>query len=375
MTITDISEALHQVGAATQAPAIDRVAFERELRSQRRRRTTGRVAVAGLAAAAVAAVGFLAVPQVREGVQGAVDPAAPGPSPSVALDGQLDKPAVFVADGRLVAVDPTGVTHELDGRVEELLGATNEDIWAIDGNSRLVRWHASTSGEGPGGWRFERSDDLPHDGPVQSAALSADGRWVGWVDLDEKVTVVDLEAGDQRTWGTDELTGTRYLTDVAQGTGFPLVAEEHGLTLGATDRDIRFDPPADGDGWLSTATSARVAVAGWTDSVVYEIGPGEKTELRSFEGTATLSPDGKYLTVLDLNAEPPVFSIWSPAEGLENVDVLGTPQAAGWADDDTALVATLANGSTRVYACEVSDGTCVDLTPPQSSFGQVTFDG
>ena len=64
MTGSEIREALHEVGAATNAPPVDRVAFQRAVRRERGRRAAGRAGVlaAGVAAAAVLVAGWQVLP-------------------------------------------------------------------------------------------------------------------------------------------------------------------------------------------------------------------------------------------------------------------------------------------------------------------------
>ena len=155
----------------------------------------------------------------------------------------LETPVYFVADGKLTAVDPQGGVHDLGLRSEEVIGYTSESVYAIGSESEVVRFDVHKSDEGPGGpWEFERVDSGV-EGPVQSAALSPDGRWLGWVDLDERLTIRDLKAGT--TTDPVILPANSYLANLAQGTGSPLVSEDGDLVLRQQCRrgDRRSQPP------------------------------------------------------------------------------------------------------------------------------------
>ncbi len=93
---------------------------------------------------------------------------------------------------------------------------------------------------------------------MQSAQLSADGRWLGWVDLRERLHVQDLKAGTDAE--PVQLEGSGYLVDLAQGTGAPLVADDRGLSLLTADGPVSV--PGSRDAIESGATRERVAVVG-----------------------------------------------------------------------------------------------------------------
>ncbi len=187
MTGTDVRDTLHEIGHGVVAPELDRLAFQAEVRRERRRRTGGRVLVAGAAAACVGGIAALAA-GVLPGSAGLPGPPVAGS----AATGEVGGVVYAIVDGRLTAWD--GVAATPLGQVEGLLGSTQEQVWAIDTESRIVASAVVDDPEGPRPAGFT-DEDVPFDGPVQSAALSDDGRFLAWVELDQTVVVHDLKSG------------------------------------------------------------------------------------------------------------------------------------------------------------------------------------
>lgn len=355
MTGTDLREALHAVAEDTRAPAPDRVVFHRLVRRERRTRLAGRVAVAG-AAAAVVAVGASAVAQLPRNAPESpptVTPVVPGPA-------DLEAPVYLVADGQLAAVDPQGGYHSLDLDVEEVVGWTPESVYAVDQESRVVRLDLDNSDEGPGGpWTWE-SAAVEVPGPVQSARLSADGRWLGWVDLAERLHVLDLKAGAAAD--PVRLEGSGYLVDIAQGTGDPLVSDDAGLLLRTGDGVVAVPTRGAGPAWAATVRRDLVAVADQDATTrLYDVSSGTAELVDSVPGTAWLSPYGQHLVSVSRNGADDGAEawVWTTDGEPARLGVPGVPRAAGWADDDTVLVTTVVGAETTLVACDVADaGPC-----------------
>lgn len=252
MTGTDIHETLHEIGRSVDAPPLDRVTFQAEVRRERRRRATGRLLLVGAAAACVGLVATVGGELLPE--------PAPRPAPSATspADGEVGGVVYAVVDDRLVSWD--GVTSTRLGPVEGVLGFTQERVWALDRDSRTVSTEVVDDPEGaqPAGFTDGPS---PYDEPVQSAALSDDGRYLGWVALDASLTVYDLRA-DAVAWTVDAAgADSRYLVDVsAEGA---LVSDCNELTVHRADGsafDLR--PSGGTSGLESQLGPGRVMIAG-----------------------------------------------------------------------------------------------------------------
>jgi hypothetical protein len=209
MTTTEISEALHEVGDAVAAPAVDRVAFQTRVRAERRR-LTARRAVAGLAAAAAAAgiVGSVVVLGGGDGdrrtdvAESPNPPAPPAPVP-MSVDGRL---ALVTADGSVLR---SGV------RVEDVLGTTAGGVVVVDRSSHVRLVPVTGSGART---TFGRPRDLV-GAAVRSAHLDKQGLVLGFVDLDD--TLHFREVGVQADYQSDlvdpddtvlGITGGAYVT-------------------------------------------------------------------------------------------------------------------------------------------------------------------
>lgn len=346
MTGTDVREALRAVADTTDAPAPDQLAFQRLVRQERRRRTGGRLLV-GVAAAAVVAVGATAL-----GTLPGDRPTQVAVAPRTVDASGLDVPAHLVVDGRLVAVDPQGERHDL-GVAEDVVGWTSEEVYYVDTESVLIRRALDTSDEGPGGWTWGEPEEVV--GPVQSARLSADGRWLGWIDLRERLHAVDLKAGADAA--PVQQPGNTVLVDLAQGTGAPLVSQDGDLVLLTAAGEVVVPTEADGYGLVATASRDLVAVVDRDDTTrLYDISSGAAELVDSVPGAGVLSPYGDALVSVELSRDDVASAVLWPGDGEPAVlPVPGSPQMAGWADDDTVLVSTAEDGRDVVHACDVAE--------------------
>lgn len=355
MTGTQIVEALRSVADATEAPAIDRIAFQRLVRHERRRRIAARAGIAVAVAAAVAAVSASFAPFVRDGAAPDLTPATP-----IAGSVDLETPVYLAVDGRLTALDPLGRTYDLGLRVEEIIGYTSEFVYAVGSDSDLVRFDAHHGHEGPQDpWTFERVD-AGVAGPVQSAQLSADGRYLGWIDLDENLHQSDLKAGT--TAPPAATGGDAYLVDIAQGSGVALVSDDRGL--------VRYSP--DGEkvlqltGWAATSTRDLVAVPYEEDTLVYRVVSGGAVRgIAAIPGAGRLSPYGDWVASVASDPGDASSSVWLAVPGQEpmRLEVEGRPSQLAWADDETVLVTTMVGQQEALFGCEAAtpSAPCVRL--------------
>ena len=356
MTGTDIREALHEVAAATSAPEQDQLAFQRLVRRERRHHLAARAGVAAVAlAAAAAVVATIVTPFV--GDEGARD-LQPATSPSAGVAVDLETPVYFVADGVLTALDPQGGLHDLGLRSEDVVGYTSENVYAIGPESEVVRFDVRSSDEGPGGpWEFERVDSGV-EGPVQGAALSPDGRWLGWIDLDGRLTVRDLKAGT--TTGPVDLPANSGLSALAQGTGDALVSEDGDLVLHTPDGPVAIPTAEDGYGAAAQAARGIVALMDRdAQTRIYDVSSGTAELLDTVPGGGVLAPYGGHLVSVSFaRDDSSTVLLWTAGGETVPLSVPGQPQAAAWADDDTALVTTYDGEGTALYACEVAIQGC-----------------
>ena len=252
----------------------------------------------------------------------------------------------------VTALDPQGGVHDLGLRSEEVIGWTSEFVYAYGPESEVVRFDVHNSDEGPGGpWEFERVDSgIP--GAVQAADLSADGRWLGWIDLDDRLTVRDLKAGTV----TDpvDLPRNSSLADLAQGTGAPLVSENGDLVLRTADGPVAIPTPG-GYGVVAQATRDLVAVMDRDDRTrIYDVSSGTAELLDTVPGAGVLSPYGDHLVSITVGRDDSSTVRSGPTGRRRRLPVPGQPQSVAWADDDTALVTTYDGEGTALYACEVA---------------------
>ena len=348
MTATEVREALHQVAAATSPPPVDRLAFQAAVRTERRRRLGSR---AGAVAAAAAALALLTagVSTLVGGHPAAVAPAGPG---SVALQpGSVPEPVYFVRsdDHRLVALDPHGVIHPLLPSSEGVVGANAELVLALDDESRVLRFDVDAPVEGPDGdWAFRRGPS-PVRGPVDSIAMSGDGRYVAWRDLDGRLTTLDLKSGSR---GTQEDVDDGSVVSVSDAG--VLLSDGDQVFLETPDGQ-RVDVPGPGVAQPTLAQGAMVSVSSDTRTTVLELRDDRLVRVDQVEGAGTLSPDGRSMLVVRTTADDRTTLLrWSP-DGIAPVTGLtGYLEQLSWFDERTALVAAGA----RLFSCDVQRLTC-----------------
>lgn len=349
MTTTEIRQTLQDVHQAVEVPPVDEVAFRARVRSERRRRTGSRTLLTA-AAAAVLVGGVLAADQLVD---------RPGPDVPVAdgatHPGSVPQTAWFVRDGRLTSLTPSGQVHRTDLRTEDVLGWSGDLVYATGRESRVVV--LDTRGDRQPG---------PVQGPVQSAAVSADGRYLAWMDLAHTVTVRDLQTG--RTAFTVDVARNSYVADVSDAG--VLVADNVDLVLHTpVGGEVAVPTQEAGDNWGARLAGDRVAVSGPDGrSRVYDMGAGGAEPAGSLPGSSVaLAPDGAVVATIqpaDDDASADVLvrddrgeaggGSAQPLRGLQ-----GWPQQLRFVGADTLLVVT--DGSTDqadLWACSASALSC-----------------
>ena len=344
----DVRETLHEVAAGTTPPPVDEVAFRSLVRRARRRRSSTRLAVAGAAAASVAAVAAWALPL---GTSHRADVAPADGDRAAVRAGRLHEPVYLTrGGGRLLALDPNGVTHDLHFSSEGIVGFNTEFALVLDRDSHIVRFDADSGSEGPDGtWTFTRGT-TPVPFTVGSAAMSADGRWLAVTNLRGDLVRYDLKAG---TRSVDHVGGDPSVVDVAAaGT---LVMSDGDLTLRTDDGETVL--AEHNNGYSASLAGDRISVPddeGRTH--VYDLA-GDK--VATPQGHGVLSPDGQVLLAIRA-ARNDVTSVWqwTPKEEHELPGVAGYASDVRWVDEDTALVTTFQD----LWVCETLDRSCGRLT-------------
>lgn len=369
MTGSEIREALHEVGAATNAPPVDRVAFQRAVRRERGRRAAGRAGVlaAGVAAAAVLVAGWQVLPGGAPDRGG--DPAGVAGTSGVDTVGWSGGVVWFVDGRRLFTLDPQGTVHDVGVEAEEVLGHTAEGAWVVGAESEVVFVAVEHGDEGPqvGEYSFERSpgppgtDTPPVTGSVQAATLSADGRYLAWIDLDGTATSYDLKAGEQVVRVP---TGPNTaLVDVgAEGL---LLSEDGDLVLRDDAGAVPVPTATDGTGVASTLARGLVGVVDRDATTrVYAVSGDEARLVDSVPGAGTLSPDAAHLVARQRDAGDTRTDVvlWGGEhEGRPLAGLTGSAESIAWADEGTVWVVAGGVDGAVLHACSVEDAQCEPL--------------
>lgn len=358
-----VRETFGSVGREVAVLPFDEVAFRSQVRRARRRRT-GRVALVAGAAAGVVTAALMAVPPLLDGTS---DRAAEVAGPSVDVPPVLDptalpQPLYFTAEGRLMAATPDGEVHDLGMSSEGVVGSTAEGAFVLDDESHVIWVAAAASGEGDGGYTFalpagpggSRATN-PIRTPVQSVAMSGDGRWLAWLDLDDTVTVWDLKAAQMVS--SIGVGRNAYVTSVSdRGV---LVSLNGHLTLFGTAFDLGVPTEGDGYGLVSDLAGDFVTVADRDDvtrvyDVTQDAPDGRARLVDSVPGTGRLSPYARAVVSVDGSR----VRVYSDGRPTVLAGLGGTPQSAGWLDEDHALVTSAEAGGTVVYLCPLAEASC-----------------
>lgn len=362
MTTTDVRETLREVAGSVRVPRTDDVAFRRAVRSERRRRLGSRAGLSVASAAAVAVLAGAVVPLV-----GSSPISDGGPADGTAFtEARVSEPVYFTQNGRLVALDPRGIRHDLGISSEAVVGWTAEGVLALDDDSHVVSYASSSDDEGPDAtWTFTKAAS-PVEGTVTSVRLSGDGRWLAWTDLEGTLTVADLKAGTRRSEDVGQdpsiaavsatgvlltVSGPRYVLDTAHGrVAIPVSDAAH-------------------DGG-STAQGGAVSVRDQNGRTsVFAITASGVRLLDTVAGAGTLAPDGRSMAVVRRGGadDRETVSVWTPDGTVRLPDVAGIGLDVRWQDETTLLVGQ----DQRLWACDTAAPSC-GLLPTGSSGGRAT---
>jgi hypothetical protein len=360
MTTTEIRSALTEIRDAVEVPPVDEVAFRSRVRTERRWHRGVRVLAAGAAAVAVAAAAVGVTPLLDAGV-GRELPAASGPTTAGRT---VSETVWFVRDGRLTALDPSGQVHDTGLRSEGVVGYTSERVYALDAESRVLVLGREHDDEGLGRDTAYPPEDSPVPGAVQSVALSGDGRYLAWMDLQGTVTVYDLKG--HRVGFRVDVPRSSYVAAV--GADGVLVSENVDLVLHTATGEVAVPTQEAGDNWGAQLAGGRVVVAGPSGgSSVYDVRSGTARRIAALAGgSAALAPDGATAATIETAPDDSaVVHLWdgSGTQSLRGLD--GVPEQLRFADEGTLLVQTR-GGSSALWACSV-DGACGALPVPDGT--------
>jgi hypothetical protein len=352
MTPTDVRQALTEVREATDVPVVDRIAFQRRVRSERHRRTLGRAAAATGAAAAVVSVVALAG-GVGLGDDRRVDPEPVG-RPAT---GSVSETVFFVLDGRLTALDPAGVVHDLGVRSEGVVGWTSERVYALDDDSHVVVRTVSYDDEGSRRATFG-SDESPVGGPVRTVALSGDGRYLGWTDIDDVAHRYDLKAGREDL----TISGNAGAAVAGVGADGLLLYTADGLVV--RDDDSVVQVPVDA-GWTGTGAQLAFGHVLVPDrdgaSTLFDLRDGAARLVDTLDGFGTLGPYAERVALLGQTAaDQQHVGIWDGGTVTEVTGLDAMPDQVRWADEATLLVAGYGADGSGLWACDI-DLACARL--------------
>lgn len=350
MTRTEIRNALLEVRESVAVPPVDRLAFRARVRAERRRRTTGRLAVAGIAAAAVAVVGTLTL-GAGGGLDRVRDEAPAGPTTS---SGRVFETVWFVRDGQLTALAPDGSVHPMDLRTEGVVGWTSERVYALDEERRLVVRTVSYDDEGARTPTFG-AEQAPVSGVLQSAALSGDGRYLGWVDLEGTAHRYDLKA-DRVDFELVLPEGAGLVDVGADG----LLSYDAGrLELRAGRVVIEVPTRDDGTGAAAQLAMGHVLVPGRDGRTrLYAVSSGRAEEVTTLDGFGVLGPYAERVATWSLDGGGAGLEVWDGELGAVT-GLTGTPDDARWADEQTLLVTTRSASGQQLSVC----GLDLDCAP------------
>ena len=347
---TRIRVALRQTADAVEVPTVDRTGFDRRVRRFRNRRRAKLAAVGALAM-----VIAVAVPMAVFGGDGGGGRDSIQLEPVLRGNVELQKPVYFAVKrggtGHAMAVDPDEGVHDLQVRVEEILGTTYDGAIMLGTDSHLVRIRASNEG---GGWRFERIP-APVTGTIGNARPSDDGSLLLARSLRGEPAIYDLATNqivarpDLRPVpiGVDDFDGSQVL-----------YVTVHASWLGTGDGDpIKFPKS-----FSSTAVGDDVVAIPDDENLVvrlYDTSGGSVRQIGQVAGDhGDLTPDGRYYLALPSERGRPM--LWQRGAG-EPETMAGLGCCASdirWLDNHTAVVLFSSDQGSRLLACAVPAGVC-----------------
>lgn len=356
---TDLQEIMRERARQTQASRID---LGRVVQAGDRRRRHRSYVGAGLASAAVVAVGVLATQLV-----GADNP---GPSRAIAPAGAFEKRAPSYAIGSTIHYGSE--SFDVSPHVPHAYVQTDEGFVFTeqDGVVRLATGsEVEKIGNGVTGGEYLRADDT--------------GSHVAWIDSDEAIpelVVYDTAAGEEvvRTsegfrqgqghWRDD---GDPAFVFAVDG-GFAYVRDAEGLSTFSVDTGAR-QLLAPGVGAFDVADVAAGLIAhdppGYDDPERAGGGGGPNLTMVLSEGyslrgapipmqSGKLAPDARYV-VTDYNDSEEIFEVATGKDVTPSLPAYDFVFVSGWVSEDTAVIAGLdAKSQADLLECEIVSGRC-----------------
>ena len=351
-----IRVALRQAAEAATPPPIDRPGFEGRVRRYRNRRRVRLTMVCALT------VVVATVPLVVS--RAGSDSTRPAPSGQGAVE--LTSP-VYVAGffrgiGHATAIDPEEYVHELDVRIEEILGATYDGVILRGADSQLIRIRAVRDGDH---WRFEPAP-APIPGAIGNALPSDDGTLLFVQRLYGAPVIYDLATNqverrpDLRSdlSGVDDFTGRQVLYTTVDATWL------HTGEGDAIELPSSFSPGAVGGDIVAIPDDTGMSVR------LYDVSSGSAKEIGEVSGDrGDLSPDGRYYIALPAERGSPMLWELGSGEPQPMPEIGCCATDVRWVDNDTALVVTEGEAGrndgeagtfwvSRVLACDLQSRSC-----------------
>ena len=346
MTPTEIRTALTDVRDAVEVPVADRVAFQAWLRAERRRRTAGRVALCG--AAAVVVVAGVALAGLGRGDDRRVDP---GPAGHRTATGEVSETVYFVLDGRLTALDPAGVVHDLGVDAEGVVGFTSERVFVVDDSRHLVVRTVSYDDEGTGRATFGTAPS-PVSERVRTMVLSGDGRYLGWTGMDDVAHRYDLKAEREDL----ELAGLVGSSVIGVGEEGVLLHSADGLVVRDADTVVQVPVEQAWGGASAQLANGHVLVDDREGRAsLYDLGDPEEP-LAVLDGFGVLGPYAERVAV-DSGDH---VDVWDGGTTTRVTGLDATPDQLRWADEATLLVAAHDAEGSGLWTCDI-DLACTRL--------------
>lgn len=335
MSATEIREALNEIHAAVDVPPVDRVAFERRVRAERRRRTAGRVVVATAVAASVATVAGVSVSVLNR------DPAPPT---SVAAAAVTDPEQLvgFVVDGRLVVGGSDGY-HETSVPARNVLGVIDEMLVLTDGAGALVGVPVAADGT-PGPERRLLSDVIAY----------------AWLDRGDGTIYVVDELGRFRSWSPGD---ERWTTQPAPHADLYLVDSGHQVESGPGGATLVADGlrrALPSGGGITGGGLAGSVLAWQTERQLrfYDADTGRRLARVPGEWSGALSADGSSYA----GSHDGRVSVVDTRDGTVT-DVSGPASLAGvvWTSDATFAGGERIADATTLWECRADTLSCTRL--------------
>jgi hypothetical protein len=187
---------------------------------------------------------------------------------------------------------------------------------------------------------------------VQTAALSGDGRYLGWTGTDDVSHRYDLKAGREDL----TLPGAPLTSVVGVSADGLLLYTPDGLELDDGRSSLPVPVSADGQGVASQVSAGQVLVNGRDGrSRLYDLTEGSAHLVDTLDGFGVLGPYAERIAVLvPQPADRTRLEVWdggtsTPVSGLGDE----IPDQARWADETTLLVAAHDGQRGDLFACDI----------------------